>query len=75
MHRNFDLLRATDDAKRFAEAIAMVEEGLREEARSAIFQKPPAVPPDQPTLDARMARHRWAADRLWAWNGGLDVRR
>jgi cytochrome c553 len=42
----------------------------------------PRLPPDQPTLDARMARHRWAADRLWeavignvdeAWREGLDV--
>ncbi len=42
----------------------------------------PKLPPDQPSLDARMARHRWAADRLWegvignsdeAWKAGLDV--
>jgi hypothetical protein len=47
-----------------------------------MFDKSPAVPPDRPTLDARMARHRWAADRLWeavvgddddAWQEGLDV--
>lgn len=39
-------------------------------------------PPDRATVDARMARHRWAADRLWeaviggdddAWRTGLDV--
>jgi cytochrome c553 len=42
----------------------------------------PTLPPDSPTLDARMARHRWAVDRLWegvvgnsdqAWRAGLDV--
>ena len=47
-----------------------------------MFQTMPPPPPDQPTLLARMARHRWAADRLWeavvgngddAWNEGLDV--
>lgn len=134
MHQNFDLVRAIerllirgklDEAKRFAEAIAMapdepahgawatytatvreratavarsttVEEALRKETQlaaacgachrenygTATFEKPPAVPPDQPTVDARMARHRWAADRLWeavvgdaddAWKEGLDV--
>jgi len=43
---------------------------------------PPAAPPDHATVDARMARHRWATDRLWegvmglsddAWTAGLDV--
>ena len=42
----------------------------------------PAPPVDQPTLTARMARHQWAADRLWegvvglsdaAWRDGLGV--
>jgi cytochrome c553 len=42
----------------------------------------PPVPPDRDTLLARMARHRWAADRLWEgviaaddapWNAGLVV--
>jgi cytochrome c553 len=46
------------------------------------LSKPPPVPPDHPTMDARMLRHRWAADRLWegvvgnnddAWRAGLDV--
>lgn len=40
------------------------------------------IPPDQNTIEARMARHLWAADRLWmgivadsqdAWSEGLDV--
>jgi cytochrome c553 len=134
MHQNFDLVRAIerllirgklDEAKRFAEAIAMspdepahgpwaaqaavvrerasavaratsVDDALRKETQlaaacadchresygSAVFEKPPAIPPDRPTLDARMARHRWAADRMWesvigdlddAWREGLDV--
>lgn len=42
----------------------------------------PPAPPDKPTVDARMARHRWASDRLWEgimggaddpWRAGLDV--
>lgn len=40
------------------------------------------LPADKPTLDARMARHVWATDHLWAgiigggdepWTKGLDV--
>jgi cytochrome c553 len=40
------------------------------------------VPPDKTTLEARMLRHRWAADRMWEgivggadepWRAGLDV--
>lgn len=134
MHQSFDLVRAIerllirgklDEAKRFAEAIAMapdepahgawaaqtaavreratalaratsVDDALRKETQlagacgachretygTAMFDDPPAVPPDRPTLDARMARHRWAGDRLWeavvgdsdeAWREGLDV--
>jgi cytochrome c553 len=46
------------------------------------FQPPARIPPDLPTIDARMARHRWATDRLWegivggtddAWRAGLDM--
>jgi cytochrome c553 len=42
----------------------------------------PAAPADEPTLEARMARHRWAADRMWEgiiadadepWRAGLGV--
>jgi cytochrome c553 len=42
----------------------------------------PPVPIDLPTVEARMLRHRWAADRLWegvvgnsdvAWAEGLEV--
>jgi cytochrome c553 len=46
------------------------------------FANPPSVPPDLDTVKARMARHRWATDRLWegvvgdndeTWRAGLDV--
>ncbi|HEX7840301.1 MAG TPA: hypothetical protein VF469_22640 [Kofleriaceae bacterium] len=46
------------------------------------FRHPPALPPDLDTIEARMARHRWAADRLWEgligaddepWHAGLAV--
>jgi cytochrome c553 len=46
------------------------------------FANPPTVPPDLDTVKARMARHRWATDRLWegvvgdndeTWRAGLDV--
>lgn len=46
------------------------------------FRAYPAVPPDVATIEGRMARHRWAADRLWEgvvggadepWKAGLDV--
>lgn len=47
-----------------------------------LFGKVPTVPADGPTLEARMARHQWAADRLWegtvggsddAWRAGAEV--
>lgn len=46
------------------------------------FATLPKVPADRPGIEARMLRHRWAADRLWegvignsdvAWKKGLDV--
>lgn len=46
------------------------------------FRTHPPVPPDQPTVEARMLRHRWAADRMWEgmiggadepWRAGLEV--
>jgi cytochrome c553 len=46
------------------------------------FTNPPPVPSDKPSIEARMLRHRWAADRLWegivgnadeAWLEGLAV--
>jgi cytochrome c553 len=46
------------------------------------FRSPGRMPIDRPTVEARMARHLWATDRLWegivggaddAWRDGLDV--
>ena len=46
------------------------------------FRSAAQPPPDKPTVDARMARHLWATDRLWeglvgdaddSWRAGLDV--
>ena len=73
-----------------------VEEGCQRAARLAVacaschaeagvvpaLSTVPAVPPDKPTIEARMARHLWATDRLWEatvgggdepWIKGLDV--
>ena len=46
------------------------------------FGSPPSLPPDRPTIEARMTRHLWASERLWeglvggaddSWRAGLDV--
>lgn len=73
-----------------------VEDALRKEAHLAAacgnchgelgvspeFKSHPAAPSDQPTIPARMARHRWAVDRMWEgvvgnasdpWREGLEV--
>jgi mono/diheme cytochrome c family protein len=73
-----------------------IDEALRAEARLADacaschadagvvpeFRSPPPIPADRPTIEARMARHLWASDRLWegivgdaddSWRAGLDV--
>lgn len=73
-----------------------IDEALRAEARLADacaschadagatpeFRSAPTLPPDKGTVEARMARHLWAADRLWEgivgdaedpWRAGLDV--
>jgi cytochrome c553 len=80
-----ELARATtvDDALR-ADARLAVACGSCHKALEASpqFRTSPALPPDKPTLDARMLRHRWAADRMWEgivgnadepWRAGLDV--
>jgi cytochrome c553 len=87
--------RVRDLAQALAEAPS-TDEACRREARLAVacaschaaagvvpvLAHTPALPPDQPTLEARMARHRWAADRLWEatvgggdepWLKGLEV--
>lgn len=72
----------TDEACRREARLAVACAGCHE-ATSALpdLESPPA-PPDQPTIEARMARHVWATDRLWdaaigggddAWRAGLDV--
>lgn len=47
-----------------------------------VFRTPSKAPPDRPTVPAQMARHQWAADRLWEglvgasdehWRAGLYV--
>ncbi|HEU4611075.1 MAG TPA: hypothetical protein VFS15_03315 [Kofleriaceae bacterium] len=47
-----------------------------------VFPIPPQAPPDHPDIAAQMARHQWAADRLWEgvvgasdehWQAGLYV--
>jgi cytochrome c553 len=73
-----------------------VDEALRAEAKLAgacaschaqagvlpEFRSPAQPPPDKPSVEARMARHLWATDRLWeglvgdaddSWRAGLDV--
>ncbi|HET7503499.1 MAG TPA: hypothetical protein VFK02_20900 [Kofleriaceae bacterium] len=73
-----------------------LDEAIRREARLAEacadchvetriqpeFRAWPPLPPDRDTVEARMARHRWAADRLWEgviggddgpWRAGLGV--
>jgi cytochrome c553 len=66
-------------AARLAEACATCHLETDAVAR---FAQVPELPADQPTIEARMQRHRWAADRLWEgmigyadqpWRAGLDV--
>jgi mono/diheme cytochrome c family protein len=87
--------RVRDLAAALAEA-PNLDEGCHREARLAVacagchadagvvpeLSKPPALPPDAASVEARMARHLWATDRLWEasigggdepWTTGLDV--
>ncbi len=50
--------------------------------RPLSLARPPAEPSPEPTLEVRMQRHQWAADRLWEgvvlgderrWRQGLEV--
>ena len=80
-----ELTRAqdVDEALRRLARVAVECAGCHVAADSAPrFPPPPAPPPDRPTLEARMARHAWAADRLWEaivgndnarWKSGLAV--
>lgn len=55
---------------------------VRAEPLAVIYPPAPAAPANAATVDARMARHQWAADRLWEgmiagttvpWRQGLEV--
>ncbi len=73
----------TDEACRRTARLAATCANCHIDARVGnMFGPPPPVPPDGKALDARMARHVWAADRLFegvigasdnAWLAGLDV--
>lgn len=75
--------RSGDDACRRAAQLANACAGCHvESGANAEFRSPGQAPPDRPTIEARMARHLWATDRLWegivggaddAWRAGLDV--
>jgi len=74
-----DIAEACRRAARLADACASCH---RDAGAQAEFQPPHNVPPDLPTVVARMARHRWATERLRegmigdtedAWRAGLDI--
>lgn len=73
----------TDEALRREARLAVACAGCHEETGVVLeLGAVPPLPPDQPTIEARMARHLWATDRLWEatisgamepWTKGLDV--
>jgi len=75
--------RGVDEACRRAAQLADACAGCHgESGASPEFRSPGQIPADRPTIEARMARHLWATDRLWegivggaddAWRAGLDV--
>lgn len=75
--------RSVDEACRRAAQLADACAGCHvDSGASPEFRSPGRPPPDHPTIEARMARHLWATDRLWegivgsaddAWRAGLDV--
>lgn len=75
--------RSVDEACRRAAQLADACAGCHvESGASPEFRSAGQIPPDQPTIEARMARHLWATSRLWegvvggaedAWRAGLDV--
>ncbi len=78
------LSRATtvEQACRLEASLAGACAGCHVEAGVAPEFRVFPVPPDKTTIEARMLRHRWAADRLWEgivggadepWRAGLDV--
>jgi cytochrome c553 len=72
-----------DDACRREAQLAAACAGCHADAGAEPeFRSPPALPADAQTVAARMARHQWAADRIWEgmvgasdepWRAGLDV--
>jgi cytochrome c553 len=87
---------AVTEAARALVAAPSIDEACRREARVAaacarchrgtqelrVFAAPAMAPPGDATPAGRMARHQWAADRLWEglvgpsdhrWRAGLDV--
>jgi cytochrome c553 len=74
---------AVDQACRLeAKLVAACADCHVESGVAPAYETFPAAPPDKPTIEARMARHRWAVDRLWEgallgadapWRAGLDV--
>ncbi|MGE0401209.1 MAG: hypothetical protein AB7T06_31155 [Kofleriaceae bacterium] len=82
--RALDLSRAksVDDAFRLEGKLVLACATCHAEV--GVVPEPSSVPlpPDRNTLEARMSRHLWAADRLWMgivadsqadWSSGLDV--
>lgn len=75
--------RTADEAcHREAELAAACAGCHRDAGASPEFRSPGTPPADRPTVEARMARHLWATDRLWeglvggaddSWRDGLDV--
>jgi cytochrome c553 len=73
----------SDEAlRRYARLAAACAACHRAAGASTEFGRVAPPPPDGDTVDARMARHRWATGRLWdgaiggddaAWRDGLDV--
>ncbi|MDX2091579.1 MAG: hypothetical protein SFX73_27210 [Kofleriaceae bacterium] len=73
----------TDEACRRAARLAVACAGCHEATEVVPeLSSIPALPPDKPTIEARMARHVWATDRMWEatigggtepWRQGLEV--
>lgn len=71
-----------DEACRREARVAAACAGCHVDTRVQPAFKSSAPPADEPTIEARMARHRWATARLWEgvvggadepWRAGLDV--
>jgi cytochrome c553 len=62
-----------NDALRREARVAVACAGCHVAAQSLpVFAAAPALPPDRQTPETRMARHAWAADRLWEGLVGAD---